>query len=623
MSGGQPLIQGPAAYVQNGVDPPYMFQLHAQVSDVSPALGSTAGGTLVAITGKGFPTPEVRSSDTVTVTLGGLPCAVLSSNYTTIMCVTGAQQAAPAGPAAAPFYPGMRGMAYELYDLSNTTTLPALSTLRTTFNQTTTVESSGPASYRAVLSSGFESQDFDVPKACTYARTFFTPRVNNTYSFIMLMDDYGSLYGTYNSTPGVQNQTQLVQTSNYAVVDYYDTARSYYTSAPVSLAAGQSILLEAYQCNIGGTGFFQVGVRTPSTQAGPLSISEKQRLSVTGTYTQRTQVITYMWGMANQTSVNVTVSVPDLSYAALLTSPLVALTFVVNGAAPFNWSLTGSSSSLASLFHTSLGSSVPSSNSSVAVFPTPTSITLTFSVNSTLRPTLTITATPVLLPSPLTPSPTQALVSGVQACPSGLASPPPAPPPSPLPPSPPPVYGSSAPSSPASSPSSSLDLTQLSVTVAPWAVAASSPAGTWLVGPQGTPAALFTSIPWNANSTVVQSALRTLLGGMPLVVSGSPTPFVSGPFYMLSWTVTFTYNASTPPNVTLAVVPGAGVPAGMVCCALRPPPAASHPPDLHAHHPLLTTHLLRSLVMLPHSPHVHARFLVCGVFLCGLAEPQP
>lgn len=65
-----------------------MFQLYAEVSNVSPATGSIAGGTTLTITGRGFPTMSMKI-DNVTVSVAGVPCTVLTSTYTTITCVTG------------------------------------------------------------------------------------------------------------------------------------------------------------------------------------------------------------------------------------------------------------------------------------------------------------------------------------------------------------------------------------------------------------------------------------------------------------------------------------------------------------------------------------------------------
>jgi hypothetical protein len=72
---------------------------------------------MVTITGKGFPEDGSGRNDTVQVTLpGGATCTVLTSSYTTIRCIAGAQPSGAASPAAVRgMFPGMRGMLVERY----------------------------------------------------------------------------------------------------------------------------------------------------------------------------------------------------------------------------------------------------------------------------------------------------------------------------------------------------------------------------------------------------------------------------------------------------------------------------------------------------------------------------
>ena len=66
------------------------YNVALNLTGVSPASGSTAGGTTLTISGSGFST----NASEVNVTIGGVQCAVRSSNSTTLVCLTGA---APAG----------------------------------------------------------------------------------------------------------------------------------------------------------------------------------------------------------------------------------------------------------------------------------------------------------------------------------------------------------------------------------------------------------------------------------------------------------------------------------------------------------------------------------------------
>ncbi|XP_071793632.1 fibrocystin-L-like isoform X1 [Asterias amurensis] len=62
---------------------PLTFQYEMGVTDISPTVGSEAGGTKVNITGYGFS----EDISNVNVTVGGLPCLIKESSYDLIKCV--------------------------------------------------------------------------------------------------------------------------------------------------------------------------------------------------------------------------------------------------------------------------------------------------------------------------------------------------------------------------------------------------------------------------------------------------------------------------------------------------------------------------------------------------------
>ncbi len=133
----------------NGVA--YQYQQYAEVTAVSPNVGSTAGGAVLTISGRGFPTLSLGLNDTVVVSVQGVPCTVLSSTYSTITCRTGPQPATDplsATPLRGTQYPGMRGIEYELYNVSqaNMVSFNNLASL----NNTITV-ATYPGSYKAVV----------------------------------------------------------------------------------------------------------------------------------------------------------------------------------------------------------------------------------------------------------------------------------------------------------------------------------------------------------------------------------------------------------------------------------------------------------------------------------------
>ena len=108
----------PQTYRYDRTGRPYMYQTYAEVYSISPTSGSLAGGTVVTITGRGFPSLDLNLGDTLSVRLNGVQCTVTSSNYSTITCRSGPAPASPPIAYASPLggqYPGMRGAEYEVY----------------------------------------------------------------------------------------------------------------------------------------------------------------------------------------------------------------------------------------------------------------------------------------------------------------------------------------------------------------------------------------------------------------------------------------------------------------------------------------------------------------------------
>ncbi len=68
----------------------------------------------MVIKGSGFPSNTDNS--TASAVLGGVPCDITSTNFTTILCTTRARAAnytAPSGFSG--LYPAMRGASYEFF----------------------------------------------------------------------------------------------------------------------------------------------------------------------------------------------------------------------------------------------------------------------------------------------------------------------------------------------------------------------------------------------------------------------------------------------------------------------------------------------------------------------------
>ncbi len=115
-------IDGGAAALQRGAyqadrtGAPFMYQVYPEVDAVVPSSGSAAGGTLLTITGRGFPEKGFSPDDSLSVNVGGQPCEVVSSSYASIVCRTSAR---PSGTGAevplAGSYTGMRGVQFDIF----------------------------------------------------------------------------------------------------------------------------------------------------------------------------------------------------------------------------------------------------------------------------------------------------------------------------------------------------------------------------------------------------------------------------------------------------------------------------------------------------------------------------
>jgi hypothetical protein len=117
LRGGAPL-NDLRSYLGTGTGQLYQFQLYPVVDSISPADGSTAGGTLVTLTGRGFPNLALPLGDTVSITVQGVPCAVTFSNYTLMTCIMGAQPSGYTTPTSLRYstYPGMRGLEWQWFN---------------------------------------------------------------------------------------------------------------------------------------------------------------------------------------------------------------------------------------------------------------------------------------------------------------------------------------------------------------------------------------------------------------------------------------------------------------------------------------------------------------------------
>lgn len=171
---------------------PYQYQVVPVIDSISPAIGSLAGGTRLTITGRGFPT--LSHGDTLDITAAGAPCVVSTSNYSTIVCTTGAQPQAWAPPSpVAGLYPGSRGLEAETYLWPTAPSSGVLSLLNTSLaNHTTHTGDKWVVQDRWELPGWYDTQNY-----ASRMRAFFTAPKAGEYRFLMVTDDFGHLNGTW------------------------------------------------------------------------------------------------------------------------------------------------------------------------------------------------------------------------------------------------------------------------------------------------------------------------------------------------------------------------------------------------------------------------------------------
>ncbi|GIM05164.1 hypothetical protein Vretimale_9612, partial [Volvox reticuliferus] len=175
MRGGFPTAL-PSSYQYDVKGAPYQFQLYPEVTGVIPATGSNAGGTLLKVTGRGFPQLDLQLGDTINISVAGVPCAIVNSTYDTVFCVTGPKPATTASSIGG-LYPAMRGIEYEFYSMPSGQwlNLPNLWKL----NKTITVANSS-ASFATVLTGVWEGNEYSTPYYCSRSKAYFTaPRAGN------------------------------------------------------------------------------------------------------------------------------------------------------------------------------------------------------------------------------------------------------------------------------------------------------------------------------------------------------------------------------------------------------------------------------------------------------------
>eukprot|EP00775_Hariotina_reticulata_P007195 gene7195-7409_t len=332
----------PPAYVASRDGVPHMFQMHAEIHSITPQTGSTAGGTLLTITGIGFPTSadltKGQASLEISIAEATGPCRVTESSYVTIKCITlpqastggvaisnSSSSASGEDEAAAPgvglvfpgsVVPGPRGWVYELF-MNNWTSkgnavslvqseIPAWSVTNATHNGT-----------RYIFTDHFEGKNITSSYFGSRGTAFFIPPASGSYSFTLIGDDVYRLRALYHNGTNWQLQTLVGASSpvsnwcqgyEWNCHTRWGASPTLFSSQPLALQAGQPVLLSVTHWNGASLGSWQVGLRVPSTVPGFFSIRDVQRVTLPYVARPHSQLVKVLFRQAAEAGTEVTIS---------------------------------------------------------------------------------------------------------------------------------------------------------------------------------------------------------------------------------------------------------------------------------------------------------------------------
>ncbi|EFJ47176.1 hypothetical protein VOLCADRAFT_92353 [Volvox carteri f. nagariensis] len=533
MRGGAPTAL-PSSFLYDVDSVPYQFQLYPEVTGVSPATGSNAGGTLVKVTGRGFPDLMLDLNDTIAISIAGVPCDIVNSTYDTLFCVTGPKPAATASPIGG-LYPAMRGIEYEFYNgsrlsygnlwqLNNTIKVQALN-----------------GSYRAVLTGSWEGNEYSTPYYCSRSKAFFTaPRAGN-YSFYMSADDYAQLNGTWKQSNGALVSTTLINLQSWTYIDNFFQYASQ-RSPEVTLSAGQSILLEMNHCNGPSVGAPQLAVRMPVPEPRLNSLSEIQKISISATFFPRSVAIKYLYGAgAAMTAFNITISALN---DTALDDPQIGLYVQINGGWDIVLPLGATTGAMDDLVEASLGGNFTKNDTLFGIRKTRAYGTLTLqmaALDGSMGSFDVTAARLVLLPPPPPPM--------ANTCPSNSSTA---------------INVTSIYPPPAPEALQSVGTGFAVVVSRAQAVPAVVPTGDFLLGLYGSVNTYNVSA--TSNSTAMVAAIQNVTGYNSYYYSVNVADTREGAYFARIWNITFTYSwldnvpalvvgpsSTTPPGALLAM----------------------------------------------------------------------
>jgi hypothetical protein len=295
----------------------YLVAIYPVVQSISPAHGSLAGGTLLTITGSGFN----NDTSTLSVLVGGIPCQVVDASIDSISCVTGSilsdeaieasyQSSATDEPyLSANLSYGSPGIFFKLYSFNDYLAQrdklgygDAYTVVSFPWRQDALLSfwnMYGNSNWPSILNVDALNLPGNVQRYGAQAATIFRAPVAGYYRFYMAVDDFGSLYGSYDDI-GI-NEAIIASVPGYST-SYYNYASQ--ISKPIYLQEDQRYYLRSRYLNSGYQDYFALAVKiTPNESAQHVneswsdilrrhaSIREVQTVAIDFDYAVETQEI--------------------------------------------------------------------------------------------------------------------------------------------------------------------------------------------------------------------------------------------------------------------------------------------------------------------------------------------
>nr|XP_026692211.1 fibrocystin-L-like isoform X4 [Ciona intestinalis] len=262
-----------ALYQVSGTDTVHMIQTYAEITGISPKVGSAAGGTHLTITGKHFD----RSTK---VLVGGVPCKITNNSITatSLTCVTGPS------PNRKPYrYSGSRGIYMRWW---NETSVGSTS-VGTIFSL-----HENKSDYRGqhiIQQAGYQ-WNYDDDFAGLFEGIFVAPQTDN-YKFYFKSDDAGQVH--FHCGELLENETFAIVSSRYRPSYFH----SHLQSDWISMKKGQQCYFKAAVVDWHGQGNMYIAAhRQKTTLTAKQSnqvFNEKQRIDFEATKQAEKQKISF------------------------------------------------------------------------------------------------------------------------------------------------------------------------------------------------------------------------------------------------------------------------------------------------------------------------------------------